>query len=448
MTFSVGATYVIGTGKVTPSLINACTYTPGQAKPGKPVCLLQRLREDCVRFPTGLLSRACALYPDAEVVWTTPPPAACVFPVAVSLRPYQQTAVVRLLETSPRRGGVLQAATGAGKTNIAAKVIQLSRCPAVFITHTQELLVQAQARLEELLGTPIGRIGAGRARLCPDVNVAMIQTLHRADPGSAMDAYLRSVPLVIFDEVHHVAAPTVYRTLLRAESANTVVGLSASPWRDDGHDLLIEAACGPVVARISASELIDAGYLVAPEIQVFRYPVSAVNKRLSFTGRAYHRSYDTLITRNAQRNEFLAKCVRTHPDRRVLVTVARIEHGVELVKRIPGAEFLNGMGTRAQRLDCLNRFRAGALQCLITTLGDEGWDVPCADMLVLASAGRSSTRALQRIGRVLRPFPGKTKALVVEVVDDHPALRSQFYARRRIYATEPRFEISRPQCLT
>jgi superfamily II DNA or RNA helicase len=78
--------------------------------------------------------------------------------------------------------------------------------------------------------------------------------------------------LAIFDEAHHVAAQTIYDLLYRMPNVSTVVGLSASPWRDDGLDLLLEAALGPVRYAIRASDLIDQGWLVPPHIRVHRIP--------------------------------------------------------------------------------------------------------------------------------------------------------------------------------
>jgi superfamily II DNA or RNA helicase len=60
---------------------------------------------------------------------------------------------------------------------------------------------------------------------------------------------------------------------------------------------------------------------------------------------------------------------------------------------------------------------------------------------ILAGAGSSSTGALQRIGRVIRAAPGKTKAYVADIVDEHHSFRRQFYQRRRIYQSERLFTL-------
>jgi superfamily II DNA or RNA helicase len=60
-------------------------------------------------------------------------------------------------------GGVLQAATGAGKTAMAAKLIQLLRTRTSFCVHTRDLMQQAQEMFEKMLGIEVGIIGSGKS---------------------------------------------------------------------------------------------------------------------------------------------------------------------------------------------------------------------------------------------------------------------------------------------
>ena len=71
--------------------------------------------------------------------------------------------------------------------------------------------------------------------------------------------------------------------------------------------------------------------------------------------------------------------------------------------------------------------------------------VKILDALILAGSGKSSTRALQRIGRTLRPYEGKTNAIVIDFYDDCTYLRDHSKRRRSIYETEPRFIIKDAQ---
>lgn len=67
-------------------------------------------------------------------------------------------------------------------------------------------------------------------------------------------------------------------------------------------------------------------------------------------------------------------------------------------------------------------------------LAKEGLDIPCAGRLYLVQPVRDKVSVQQAVGRIMRPAPGKTTALVYDFVDNNvPACRSQYAARRRVY---------------
>ena len=72
-----------------------------------------------------------------------------------------------------------------------------------------------------------------------------------------------------------------------------------------------------------------------------------------------------------------------------------------------------------------------------------GIDLPILSGLVIAGAGKSSVRALQRIGRVIRPYKGKKVAAVLDFADQAPYLINHAIARKEIYQTE--FDVTWPQ---
>jgi superfamily II DNA or RNA helicase len=359
-----------------------------------------------------------------------------------ALRPYQTRAVLHGLGVTEsniyRFGGILQAATGAGKTAMAAKMIAVMNTQTLFIVHTKDLLMQAKKAFESFLGIKVGVIGAGKRDIQP-VTVATIQSLQ-----SGHDDLLASVEFVLFDECHHVAAQTLYNTAMKLANVKGIVGLSASPWRDDNHDLMIEAVCGPVRHVITASDLIDEGFLVPPEITVYRRPLPPHLKKMHVDILSYHKAYTQIVTEDESRHRLVRDIAHEQmgQGRKVLVLVKQIDHGQKLESLIDGAIFVEGRTKLSERERIFQDFRDGKINCLIgTSLADEGIDIPCADALILAGAGSSSTRALQRIGRVIRPAPGKTSAFVADIVDENHSFQKQFYSRRKMYESERRFTI-------
>lgn len=59
----------------------------------------------------------------------------------------------------------------------------------------------------------------------------------------------------------------------------------------------------------------------------------------------------------------------------------------------------------------------------------------------MAGGGKSSTRALQRVGRITRPWSGKKYGIVIDVIDHIRYFYDHAVARRKIYSTEPKWVI-------
>lgn len=405
-------------------------------------CLLEQTGPNTFRFPTGLAERVMN---ELGCGWEAVPQFTSKlrkqFPDAkFHIRPYQTQAILQMLASGrPRSGGILQAATGAGKTMMAAKLIQTMGKRTLVLTHTKDLLRQTADELSRWLGEPVGVYGGGKKQSEHWVTVATVQSLAKSG-----DELLKSTDCAIFDEAHHVAAATIYDLLFRMPNVTTVIGLSASPWRDDGLDMLLEAALGPVRCRIRATDLIEQGWLVPPVITAHKIPVEKEFKNVRGSVAEYQGLYQALIVHHHGRHEYIANLVREHvrSDRTVLVLVRNLDHGHALRQYIPGALFMEGETPAAERKEILDQIRNRRLRVLIaTSLADEGLDLPSVDAIVLAGAGASTTRALQRIGRALRPYPGKLVAYIDEIVDLHSSFQKQWRERKAIYDTEPAFRL-------
>lgn len=322
---------------------------------------------------------------------------------------------------------------------MAAKLIASVGRRTLVLTHTKDLLRQTADELSRWLGEPVGIYGGGKKQTDCFVTVATVQSLQRSG-----DELLRGTDFAIFDEAHHVAAQTIYDLLFKMPMVSTVVGLSASPWRDDGLDLLLEAALGPVRCRIRATDLIEQGWLVPPTITVHKIPVERELQKIRGSVSDYQGLYQMLLTNHHGRHEYIANLAREHvrEGRVVLVLVRSLDHGHALRQYLPGAIFMEGDTPAAERKTILDNVREKRQTVLIaTSLADEGVDLPSVDVVILAGAGASTTRALQRIGRALRPYPGKVRAYIDEIVDMHPSFQKQWYERKAMYATEPAFDV-------
>ncbi len=144
---------------------------------------------------------------------------------------------------------------------------------------------------------------------------------------------------------------------------------------------------------------------------------------------------DIGIFRNEKRSAKVIYLGRKHAEDCTLIIIGKIEHGQELSAQIPGSEVIFSKMGVTKRRSALERFKSGELRTVFaTSLADEGLDVPRANTLILAAAGRSASKAEQRTGRVLRSFHDKTHGTIHDFMDvQHPYLLAQSKRRIKVY---------------
>jgi len=214
---------------------------------------------------------------------------------------------------------------------------------------------------------------------------------------------------------------------------------SATPYRDQGDDILIEGCFGRTIADINASFLIDKGYLIQPTIYF-----NKINNMRGLGRTSYANVYKQAIVENSFRNSQIVEMTDRflNNERKILILVKQINHGKILEELIPDSTFLHGGTGKKKRQKHLDKMRKGDPQVTIASvIFDEGIDVRPLDTLILAGGGKSPTRALQRIGRILRPHEGKIDAIAVDFMDECKYMKSHSKRRLNIYKTEERFEI-------
>lgn len=380
------------------------------------------------------------------------------------LRGYQKDVVTAALRA---RRGMIKVATGGGKTLIAASIMQEVSLRTVFFVHTKDLLYQAHNTFAEIFGAhSVGIIGDGRVSPA-EITVCTLQTMARAlgviehkaaisideddqiddktqwDKRDAME-FLDSCGVVFMDECHRVAAPLAHEVVMAAKLPVYRFGLSASPWRDDGADIVLEGVFGQTLGNVTASYLIEHEYLVPPFIRMLSVPPQGFGK-----GTTYDTVYRRYVVENETRNRMGVDAALKMMDRgrQTLVLVRHLIHGriiQDMIRDLRGSAppFVHGETPDERRAQIIRELVTGSARLVVaSTIADEGLDAPELSGLVLLSGGKSSTRALQRVGRTLRIAPGKRDAEIVDFHDGARWLTEHSRARERLYETEPGFTI-------
>ncbi len=427
-----------------------------------------------VRFPTGLMSLALAYLKGKgfetriqDLRIKPEPSIKLTLSDKFQNRDYQQ-GIINI--SCSRSRGVIEAATGSGKTSMAGGIIQkIGVTPVVFYVTSIDLLEQAKEDLESILlldGKPIevGQIGGGVIEI-RDINVMTIQTAVRAldkvwnkdtkfdsedtDDKTPIEKHkkeiknlIRTAKLSICDEVQHWRANTCQEVAKAMRNAYYTYGMSATPYRDEGDDMMIMACFGRKIGEITASELIKDGWLIKPEIKM----IHVRDKPSKY--KQWQSIYKDQIVENVLYNAYVANITNAYikQGRIVLVLVQQIKHGQYLQSVIPGSVFVSGKSSKVVRRKKLNELRNKEISCIIsTTIFDEGIDVRPLDTVVLAGGGKSRVRAMQRIGRIIRPFEDKngkkTTATAIDFCLHQKYLEKHAIERMKMYNSEPEYQV-------
>jgi len=246
---------------------------------------------------------------------------------------------------------------------------------------------------------------------------------------------------IMVHNCHHSSAKTCKDVLTASPNAFWRFGGSATPYREDGAEIMLQALFGKKIVDINASYLIDEGFLIEPHI--FFEPVHH-----DCNLHSYRSIYSECVSKNEDFNLHVADTANFLIENNLstLVLVQHIHHGKYLHSKIPGSVLVTGKLSNKKRLQAIQDLRDKKCLCMIATcLADEGLDIPTLDAALLAGGGASATRVHQRIGRTLRKDRKadnpRDRSIVVYYRHYAKYLEDHALKARRIMKEEPRFNI-------
>ncbi|WP_440988708.1 DEAD/DEAH box helicase [Haloarchaeobius baliensis] len=314
------------------------------------------------------------------------------------LRDYQQSWVDRFVEA---KSGVMVGPPGSGKTVAAMGVMSEIEGETLILVPSRELAGQWRDEIlthTSLTPEQVGEYHGGTKDVRP-VTVATYQIAGMDRHRSLFDS--REWGLVVYDECQHIPSDVRRRTAdLQSKHR---LGLTATPVREDDREEDIFTLIGPPIGT-DWDALFEAGYVQEPEVHIRYVPWTDDEKQSEHASAdpGHHRRQ--LAAMNPAKVTETQHLLAENPDKKALVFVEYLDHGEQLAEALD-APFISGETPHARRRELFAEFRRGDRRTLVVSrVGDEGIDLPDAELAVVASGlGGSRRQGAQRAGRTMRP---------------------------------------------
>ncbi|MBK5275254.1 MAG: DEAD/DEAH box helicase [Desulfuromonadales bacterium] len=331
--------------------------------------------------------------------------------------------------------GIFVAPPGSGKTVVGAWLAAARNCSTLILVHRKPLLDQWVAQLSRFLDLPpkeIGTIGSGKNKANGVLDVAMMQSLIRKDEVADLVA---NYGQIIVDECHHLPAFSFERVLGEVK-AKYVVGLTATPYRRDGHQPIIYLQCGPTRFSLNRKQQATA------EDFTRRLILRETGFNLSDTDRGITiQEIYARLTSDRQRNHLILGDIK--------LALAEGRSPILLTERKDHLEFLagelrdtvqhlvvlhGGMGVKQRRkvMEHLASIPDDEERLILATgryIG-EGFDDARLDTLFLALPFSWKGMLVQYAGRLHRLHPGKVEVQVYDYVDSSVPMLAKMHDKR------------------
>ena len=338
----------------------------------------------------------------------------------LDLYPFQADIIREVVKAfkSGYKAPLVVSPTGSGKTiifsHIATGAVKKGK-RVLILTHRREILQQTMSKLF-LFGVQAGQIASGRPMTDELIQVAMVGTIVRR-----LDSIIPP-DLIIIDEAHHSISPTWSRVL---DCFNCLkIGFTATPERLSGEGLI--EIFDTLIMGPHLVDLVKSGNLSYPKI--YSAPANLLPGKMKIT----RGDYDSKEATEVMKKRVIVGSVIQHYKKYLngLPTVCfcvSIEHCQVMEDEFKAAGFrsqtIHGKMNRSDRDASIKGLETGEVQVLCSCdVISEGVDVPVIAGAILLRRTKSLGLYLQQIGRALRPYPGKTQAIVLDhsgVVQDH-----------------------------
>lgn len=326
-------------------------------------------------------------------------------------------------------GAIISAPTGFGKTACALEIIRRLQKRTLVIVTKQDLVDQWAESIQKFLGIPPKEVGLIQADICEVGKLLTIGMVHSLSKrGRYNKSVYKSFGLIVFDEVHRMAADT-FSQAIGNFNAKYRLGLSATPNRVDGKEKVFLSHIGPIAVKELATNMTPKvlWYVTNWECPLVYWGGRV--KRLPHTAGKLGKVLGSITTDKSRNRELLRIIEHGYQKgRKIVVFSDRVQHLKTLFDEVNVPSWSKSLYIGEMSKTALKA--AQKRDVLFATYGmmSEGTDIPSLDMCVL---GTPRSNIVQAVGRVLRTMEGKKRPVVVDFVDIQHSDVLQGYATKR-----------------
>ena len=331
------------------------------------------------------------------------------------------------LENSRAEGasrGIVQAATGVGKTYLAA-FDSRNYQNVLFVAHREEILNQAAVSFRNVRNSDDYGFFHGKEKTTgKSVIFASVSTLGQEKYLTEKYFPKDYFDYIVIDEFHH-AVNNQYLQIVNYFKPKFLLGLTATPERMDGRNIY-EICDYNVPYEISLGEAINKGMLV-PFRYYGIYDDTDYSKLHVVKGHYTEKELNETYLGNVHRHELIYKYYNKYGSKRALGFCSTREHAEEMAmefskRGIPSAAVYSGApGAYAEeRNAAIEKLKSGEIRVIFSVdMFNEGVDIPSVDMVLFLRPTESPVVFLQQLGRGLRRSAGKEYLTVLDFIGNY-----------------------------
>jgi superfamily II DNA or RNA helicase len=350
----------------------------------------------------------------------------------VELRDYQITIVNNFLK-NPQ--SLQEIATGAGKTLMTAalsySIEQYGR--SIVIVPNKSLVTQTEADYINL-GLDVGVYFGDRKEYNKTHTICTWQSLNnmlkktKAGEADIMD-FIEGVVCVMVDEVHMAKADAL-KTLLTGVFAKVPIrwGLTGTIPKAKFEAQSLFVSLGPVISKLSASELQDQGVLAQCHVNIVQ-----LKDDVEFSN--YQSELKHLLEDTHRLDAIAELILKIKESGNVLVLVDRVNAGKEIISRLPDSVFVSGATNMVDRKEEYDEIATSTNKIIVATYGVAavGINIPRIFNLVLIEPGKSFVRVIQSIGRGIRKAEDKDFVQIWDITSSCKFAKRHLTQRKTFY---------------